>query len=482
MSPLDASFQNGLLPTPAGQSEKLRAMKLLKFRHVASLVMAAIAMVVIGSTAHAQVFTPAAAGVEINPDGILRVRTVDGRIDRERLDAAKRDLGADLARKSDLRKVSLNRLEAAIEEARLNGQEPDAAMRSMAGLTSVRYVFFYPESGDVVLAGPAEGFIEDPSGRVRGTESGLPTILLEDVVTALRAFPPASRGTSVISVSIDPTAEGLKRLNQVLARVGSNVRPGGEARLAELLKENLGLQTVSIRGIPASTHFAQVLVEADYRMKLIGIGLERLPNGMASYTERSMGSRTAANAMERWYFEPSYDSVTVSEDGLGMSLSGKGVRLVGAAEVVGADGQRSGRAGANRASQQFCDDFTNRFDEIASSVPVYAQLRNLMDLSIAAAFIQQQDYATQAGWDMSLLLDESRLPVETLTAPQQVETAVNAVWNGNTLLTPLGGGVIVQPKRAISAQFVKKDLRGELVKPRDEVAPSREASSSWWWD
>ena len=134
MSPLDASFQNRLLPTPAGQSEKLRAMKLLKFRHVASLVMAAIAMVVIGSTAHAQVFTPAAAGVEINPDGVLRVRTVDGRIDRERLDAAKRDLGADLARKSDLRKVSLNRLEAAIEEARLNGQEPDAAMRSMAGV------------------------------------------------------------------------------------------------------------------------------------------------------------------------------------------------------------------------------------------------------------------------------------------------------------------------------------------------------------
>lgn len=44
--------------------------------------------------------------------------------------------------------------------------------------------------------------------------------------------------------------------------------------IAAGLKENLGLQVVSIDGISPQTHFAQVLVEADYRMKLIGIGLE----------------------------------------------------------------------------------------------------------------------------------------------------------------------------------------------------------------
>ena len=35
------------------------------------------------------------------------------------------------------------------------------------------------------------------------------------------------------------------------------------------------------------THFAQVLVEADYRMKLIGIGLEQPPVRMVSYVDRA---------------------------------------------------------------------------------------------------------------------------------------------------------------------------------------------------
>src|SRR6056297_795623 len=163
-----------------------------------------------------------------------------------------------------------------------------------------------------------------------------------------------------------------------------------------------------------------------------------------------------------------------------MGLDGNAVRLVGASELVNAQGARQARARVNRASQQFCADFTKRYAEIAAAVPVYAQMRNLFDIPIAAAFIQQQDYATQAGWDMALLLDETRLPVETHTAPHQVETAVNAVWKGNTLLTPLGGGVALQPKRALAAEALRQDVGGDLVKPRAEVAP--QADNVWWWD
>lgn len=458
-----------------------KAMKSLMIRFAASLLFALGFVLCSSSPVEAQVFNQPAAGVEISPEGVLQVRRIDGVIGQERIQAARQALGAELGNRSELRKVSLNRLEAAIAEALSAGEEPSEAMRAMAGLTSVRYVFFYPETGDIVLAGPAEGFFSDPSGRVRGMETGLPTILLEDVVTALRAYPAGGKPTSTISVSIDPTEEGLKRLNGVIAQVG-NVTRGAEMQIAELLKDNLGLQTVTIKGIPATTHFAQVLVEADYRMKLIGIGLEQLPIRMASYVERSAGSPTSASSMERWYFEPNYECVLVSEDGLGMGLQGNAVRLVGAAEVVGADGKRSNRARGNRASQQFCMDFTNRFDAIASSVPVYAQMRNLIDLSIAAAFIQQQDYATQAGWDMALLMDEGKLPVETCVAPHQVETAVNAIWKGNTLLTPLGGGVTLQPRKALQAEVVRKDAAGDLIKPRQVVAPKNLAAGQWWWD
>lgn len=455
-------------------------MKSSMIRHTACLLMAGIALLVGATTGSAQVFNQPVAGVEINPDGVLQVRRVDPKLGQARWEAARREQAADLGRVSELRKVSLNRLEAALEARLEAGEEPTKAMQALAGLTSIDYVFFYPESGEIVLAGPAEGFFEDAAGRVRGTQSGLPTLLLEDLVTALRAYPPQARGTSVISVSIDPTEEGLKRLNQAMAQV-ANVRRGAEARIANFLKDNLGLQTVSIRGVPANTHFAQVLVEADYRMKLIGIGLERLPNGMASFTERSLNTRGSASAMERWYFEPNYDCVVVSEDGLSMKLEGNGVRLIGAAEMVNAQGQRGKRARSNPASMAFCEDFTSKYDEIAQAVPVYAQLRNLIDLSIAAAHIQKQDYVTQAGWDMGVLLDESRLPVETHTAPHQVETAVNAVWKGTQLVTPLGGGVAIQPKKALGEEFVRTDVKGDLLKPRQAVTPKTDATA-WWWD
>ena len=42
----------------------------------------------------------------------------------------------------------------------------------MAGLQSVRYVFCYPDTGDIVIAGPAEGWARDTRGVHRGIVSG----------------------------------------------------------------------------------------------------------------------------------------------------------------------------------------------------------------------------------------------------------------------------------------------------------------------
>ena len=44
------------------------------------------------------------------------------------------------------------------------GQPVSDEMKYLAGLLRIHYVFFYPETGDIVLAGPAEGFAEDPVG------------------------------------------------------------------------------------------------------------------------------------------------------------------------------------------------------------------------------------------------------------------------------------------------------------------------------
>lgn len=423
------------------------------------------------------------AGVDVDAGGVLKIRTVDPRLARQHWAQARQAATSkDMMQPSELRKVSLNRLEKAIAGQLAADRRLPDDMLAVAGLTSVQYVFFYPDTQDIVIAGPAEGFVADPTQRFVGMNSGRPSLLLEDLITALRAYAPSAPPTRVISVSIDPTPEGLQRMQQFLRAVGGRANRGDTQRLVQGLKQNLGLQTVTIQGIPAATHFARVLVEADYRMKLVGIGLEQLPVPVRSYVSRTNPQAVAANALERWYFQPNYDGISVSEDRMAMRINERGVRLVGEGERVQGDGKRVNAGRGNRASEAFTKEFTEKYPMIAERVQVYAELQQLIDLAIAAAYIQEQDFYTQADWNMSLLGDESQLPVETYTVPEKVETAVNAIWRGNTLMTPLGGGVNMQPRVAFNSDHMVVDQRGENTEVKQTAGPHDLQPGQWWWD
>jgi hypothetical protein len=242
------------------------------------------------------------------------------------------------------------------------------------------------------------------------------------------------------------------------------------------------MQIVTVGGVPANTHFAQVMVEADYRMKLIGIGLEQPPVRLKSYAARANPHQIASNAMERWYFMPNYECVRVSDDAMAMEMVGEGVKLVGEAEVVGKDGQRSAAKRGNAASQAFVNAFTKVYPKLAQKSPVYAQLRNCIDLAVAAAFIRDQDYYGLAKWQPTVFYDESAYPVQTFNAPKQVASVVNSMWKGSMLVTPIGGGVQMRPTEAISPTNLLEDEEQAVAKARTETDLSHLAPDQWWWD
>jgi hypothetical protein len=426
------------------------------------------------------------SGVAVDADGVLRAVTVDdptGQLTKQRVEQAMGQLQGNLARPSELRKVSLTRLEKAVQKKISAGSGPDDAMKHLAGLTRIQYVFCYPESGDIVVAGPAEPWAQAPSGRMLGIKTGRPVIELQDVVVALRTFAPAQSGKPpFIYCSIDPTAEGLARMQQFLRQFGRQANPNQTQFIVEQLREQLGPQVITVGGVPASTHFAQVLVEADYRMKLIGIGLEKPPIRLASYVDRVSPAAVSRNALQRWYFVPDYQCVRVSDDNLSMQMVGDGVKLVGEDEVVAQDGGRRTAGKANRASQAFVNGFTKAYPRLAQRVPVYAQLRNCIDLAVAAAYMQQQDFYGQVGWNMELFRDEERFPVETYNAPKQVASAVNSMWKGATLMTPIGGGVDIRPSQALQPVNLLRDEEGQIETTRQSVDLSGLDEDQWWWD
>jgi hypothetical protein len=457
-------------------------MKMVLRRFSVHVVLFAAAAALTASAAYAQ----QGNGVVVDAAGVLRTRVVPdpgGYLTRQRLAAARATLPPDIARPSKERKVSLTRLETLVAERVATGQGITDDMRYLAGLTRIRNVFYYPETGDVVIAGPAEGYMANVAGRVVGIHTGRATLELQDLVAALRAYPPSGKKTGALVVSIDPTQEGLARMRQFLMNVGGQVTsPNFAAHVQAGLKETLGLQDVRIEGVSPRTHFAQVMLEADYRMKLIGIGLENPPVRIPSYVSKANPRSVARNALQRWYFTPDYDCVLVSQDELAMELQGDGVKLISENQFVQANGVRAATGAVDRASESFVRTFTQKYAELASKEPVYAQLRNLIDMSIAAAFIQQYDYYGKAGWNMEVFGDENHFPVETYPEPSRVETAVNAVWKGNTLMTPVGGGVNIQPMVALSSDHMKVDEEGQLEELRVKAQGEQADPNRWWWD
>ena len=140
----------------------------------------------------------------------------------------------------------------------------------VAGLQNVRFVFLDPENNDVIIAGAAEGWTTDGFGTVVGAKTNAPVLQLEDLLVALRS---ATREQDTgITCSIDPTSEGLTKLQEFYAQ---------NQRLSEpamrQMEELLGPQSVTVTGVPPDSHFARVMVAADFVMKRIAMGLEKSP-------------------------------------------------------------------------------------------------------------------------------------------------------------------------------------------------------------
>ncbi len=406
-----------------------------------------------------------------------------GQLSQRKREAGRQALNPVLGKKSPLRKISLNRLEQALEAIVAGGGRPTEEMRYLAGLTRIQFVFFYPDSGDIVLAGPAEGWFEDLTGRVVGVDSGRPMLELEDLVVALRAYGPGKSEGPMIGCSIDPTPEGLAKMQQFLASVGASATPDDTQYIVNGLQTSLGLQKVRVLGISPNTHFAQVMVEADYRMKLIGIGAEKPPyKKLVSYVDKADPATANRNALQRWYFVPNYECLKISEDHQAMEMVGWGVKLIGENEFVSANGQRAKSGASSRASTAFTKSFTDWYPHIAARSPVYAQLRGLIDMAVAAAFIQHEDFYSKSGWDMPLLGHEDKFPVETHAAPVQVDTVVTSVWRGNKLMTPVGGGVHIEAEMALKSENLIADKEGKVDEARKQTSLDHLKAGQWWWD
>ncbi|MCA9262078.1 MAG: DUF1598 domain-containing protein, partial [Planctomycetales bacterium] len=333
-------------------------------------------------------------GVAVDAEGVVFAPTVE---DQQELDLLRAKttpaVPEAMEELTEMRAVSLKQLEAAIAKSRESGQPLPEEVKFVAGLLRVQYVFVYPERHDIVIAGPAEGWKIDALGNAVGLTTNRPVILLDDLMVALRSGV-ASR-MEPISCSIDPTPEGLQRLQQVTSRMRTI---GDPTQTMSRIEEALGPQVISVTGVPGDCHFSRVMVAADFRMKRIAMDFEAAPvDGLPSFLSMMSGRGSVQQMMPRWWLAPKYDPLAKSADGLAWELRGPGVQCMTEQDFVDASGQKTDTRPASPVAQKWASMLTDKFSELADHDSSFGSLRNIIDLAVVGALIEKEQLREQAG-------------------------------------------------------------------------------------
>lgn len=411
-------------------------------------------------------------GVDVDAEGVLsRVATPSsGRLDEARSKALQ-GVSEDLQRRSPMRKVSLRRLQAEITKHAANQEPLSSELLYLAGLQRIHYVFAYPETKDIVVAGPAEGWVLRGQDVV-GTSSGDAVLRLDDLLDALHAASTDDNGEGV-TCSIDPTEEGMRRLQQMFKSRDLQLSEAG----IRAMEQQVGDQLVTVTGVRPTSHFARVMVSADYMMKRIAMDLDRSPvANLPSYMQLlHRGSGIAQLSAPRWWLAPDYETVEKSADALAWRFQGRGIQTLSEHGYLNARGDLVNAGRPSALGKLWADKFTDAYDELGKQLPVFSQLRGCIDLAVLATLLTNESLFDRADCPLPLLMDPSKLKGENFAVPQRVPSQASLVRGRRGIVVSVSGGV---------------DFAAESVLKNAETNPklssiSKTAAGStqdWWWD
>jgi hypothetical protein len=407
-------------------------------------------------------------GISIDAEGIVRNLEPQA---IEALAAERRAaIGEGIGAASDLRKVSLAKVVAAVQESIDKAQPLSPEVLFLGGLERVTHVFVDPDGKDVILAGPADRITVAADGTFVGARSRRPLLCLEDLIVAMRAIDAARQGG--IQCSIDPTPQGIANLQKFLANQRT-IGPNPEAVLRGM-KEAVGPQTVRVGGVPGDSRFARVLVAADYRMKRIGMGLEDSGvDGLPSFL--AMVPPGGKAALPRFWLEAEYDPIARDPDELAWQINGRRMKCLSENDVAGRAGVERGAGRRDPVAERWCEAMTTHYDDLAGTHPVFAELVNCVDLAVVAALIHGRQLDRRAGVDLGLLLDTKRLPMMKYGVPEQIPTEVKSEKKGGNWVI-LSGGIQFQPW-----EFATKTRDEPGLAATREVALGVRKADGWYW-
>jgi len=300
----------------------------------------------------------------------------------------------------------------------------------------------------------------------------------------LRTFSP--EGQRAFGCSIDPRAANLKATKDYLQSVTGPLAPGAMTSWLKQIEQRMGMQDIRVYGVPANSRVARVIVDADYRMKLIGVGKLKTNVGIPNIFDLMASSKTAdplpLNAY-RWWLTMKYDSVLHNASKNVYEIRGSSVLVKSEDQMISDAGKQVQTGQLSPANRKFAENFTNNYGALAKQDLVFADLQNVFDLGMVAALVQREHLADKIGWNPGVFAASGDYKPHAWNAPTAVQTVMShRVQKGTDILVQAAGGVRVDLWETISKQDLIR--ASDNVQPLDQSgkAPESLPAGRWWWN
>ncbi|MFN7732668.1 MAG: DUF1598 domain-containing protein [Pirellula sp.] len=431
-------------------------------------------------------------GVKVNADGVL-----------ERLDSSKQkdapklrevpanaqplaspsialdDLGE--WQKSDtLRWISLHQLDRELEAARLEDRSAGIAAELVGGLWRIDYVAFDANTREWLLGGPAGDIASFPNGDLVNRTSKLPPILLEDLLT-VAAHVLHQRGE--FGCSIDPNPERLVDAYAMAKDPAALklLRRDPEAWSTKW-KSALGMQRATIVGIPDDSPTGLALLVADAHMKRLAFGLEPSVEGVRNYwLEADFAASKQQQSMVRWWFAMSKNRIPYDPQRHLYRFENSNVEVLSETQMLNQSGNRQAAPAPDLAADAFARNFTNHFDKLQTSYPVYGRLRHIVDLAVAMELVRVEIAAGQG--ERFQVLGRPDVAPRLPTAPKEIDSTVATRRRSDGGVSAIvSGGVSIDPNAIAPRMRIDRGVGSALTveaSPGDE-APSATLDKVFW--
>lgn len=269
------------------------------------------------------------------------------------------------------------------------------------------------------------GYVVDEKNRdiliIGKVDRTSPPLCLDDFVVALRsAFGKYGRQAPGCSMDYDPPI--LREINntreQLAAKKLSTER---EELIKKLEKLCASPQHVKVFGVPFNSHFSRVMVQADYNLKQEVDGSDNLNLAFfSSLSDIILGE--ANNSMKkgrffptsavlnRFWFAPGKNLYLETQNAV--FLRNCEVRVETSERDLLSTGIYDDGFCIDPIAEQFADDFSNFYSEIAAQRSIFRELENLYRFVSLAKIIEYKAPHKRVGLSLDYLLETYPLPSE----------------------------------------------------------------------